>query len=89
MGKLKSELIKLEIHFIFCSDLKETWFYSTSNNWTQGPDMIEYRLVHGCSSFRLNGNQILAVSPGVTNEKSVEFLDLAQENPKWMHGTFL
>ena len=50
--------------------------------------MIEYRLVHGCSSFRLNGNQILAVSPGVTNEKSVEFLDLAQENPQWIQGTF-
>ena len=70
------------------SSLKETWFYSViANNWTKGPDMIEFREDHGCSSFWLNGNQFLAVSPGITNEKSVEFLDFKQENPKWMHGT--
>ena len=52
--------------------------------------MIEARDSHGCASFWLKGNQILVVSPGpgVTNEKTVEFLDLAQENPQWISGTF-
>ena len=51
--------------------------------------MNEARHAHGCSSFLLNGNQILAVSPGGSaNQKSMEFLDLAQENSKWIHGIF-
>ena len=50
--------------------------------------MIEARDSHGCSSFWLNGNQILVVSPGDTNKETVEFLELAQENPQWIQGTF-
>ena len=50
--------------------------------------MIEARDYHGCSSFNLNGNQVLAVAADNTNKKTVEFLDLEQENPQWIQGTF-
>ena len=52
--------------------------------------MIEARNSHGCSSFRLNGKQIFAVSPGFKEGQSVvEFLDIQEENPQWIKGTFL
>ena len=51
--------------------------------------MIEARGSHGCSSFWLNGNQILVVSPGYTNGQTVEFLVLSQENPQWISGPSL
>ena len=93
MGKLKNLNFSrpARVFHFFRSFFNETWLYtSASNHWTKWPDMIEARHAHGCSSFLLNGNQILAVSPGGTaNQKSMEFLDLARENPKWIHGTFL
>ena len=51
--------------------------------------MIQARDSHGCSSFWLKGNQILVVSPSSTVGvgKTVEFLDLAQENTQWIQGT--
>ena len=79
----------MTFHYYFSNAYKETWSYSTTtNSWTKGPDMIEGRGYHGCSSFWLNGNQILVVSPGFTGGNTVEFLDLAQENPQWIQGTF-
>ena len=51
--------------------------------------MKETRTAHGCSSFRLNGKQIFAVSPGDDAGQSVEFLDIQEENPQWIKGTFL
>ena len=92
LGKFKKKNARffqdLKCNFIFRSSLKETWFYSVSTNWTKGPDMIEARDSHGCASFWFKGNQILAVSPSPTTGKTVEFLDLAQENPQWISGTF-
>ena len=51
--------------------------------------MIQERHSHGCSSFWLQGNQILVVSPDSSGVKTVEFLDLAQENPQWIQGSIL
>ena len=51
--------------------------------------MIEARDSHGCASFWFKGNQILAVSPSPTTGKTVEFLDLSQENPQWISGPSL
>ena len=51
--------------------------------------MIEARDSHGCASFWFKGNQILAVSPSPTTGKTVEFLELAQENPQWISGTYI
>ena len=64
----------------FCSAHKETWIYSATHNWTHCPDMIQARYYHAYSSFLLNGNQILAVSPGFDGGKTVELLKLQQEN---------
>ena len=51
--------------------------------------MIQARDSHGCSSFWLKENQIIVVSPGLPKEgKTVEFLNLQQENPQWIQGTF-
>ena len=50
--------------------------------------MLEARYRHACSSFWLNGEQIIVVSPGVgSSPKATEFLNLHQDNPQWIHGT--
>ena len=68
---------------------RQTWFYN-ANGWTRGPDMIESRERHGCSSFWLNGVEIIAVSPGYgSSGTSIEFLNLNQENPQWIQGASL
>ena len=49
--------------------------------------MLQERFDHGCSSFWLNENQIVVVSPGYPNEgKSVEFLNLQQKPLQWISG---
>ena len=66
---------------------KQTWAYSILNGWSPGPEMIQERYDHGCSSFWLNENQIAVVSPGTKYRgQSVEFLILQQENPQWISG---
>ena len=68
--------------------MKQTWwFYSTLNEWNAGPEMLQERNDHGCSSFWLNGTQIVVVSPGEPNfGKSIEFLNLQQEPLQWILG---
>ena len=69
---------------------RQTWFYNTFSNWTRGPNMIEGRERHGCSSFWLDGEQIIAVSPGYgSSGTGIEFLNLNQENPQWIKGKYL
>ena len=49
--------------------------------------MNQERFLHGCSSFWLNGNQTVVVSPGYPNKGlSVEFLNLQENNPQWILG---
>ena len=49
--------------------------------------MSQERYQHGCSSFWLNGTQIVVVPPGRPNGgKSVEFLNLQQKPPQWISG---
>jgi len=51
--------------------------------------MISGREYHKCAVFWLNGDQIIAVSPGYPFAgKATEFLNLSQENPQWIQGTF-
>ena len=68
-----------------------SFFQARSSNWTAGPTMIQKRASHACSSFWLNGNQILVVSPGVPGmtRTDVEFLNLHQENPQWIEGMYI
>ena len=52
--------------------------------------MIESRERHGCSSFWLNGVEIIAVSPGYgSSGTGIEFLNLNQENPQWIQGNYI
>ena len=56
--------------------------------------MIWDREGHACSSFWLNGDQIVVVSPGRhrygTPDNATEFLNLNQdqEYPYWIRGAF-
>ena len=53
--------------------------------------MIQERADHACSSFWLNGNQILVVSPGLPKhgKTDVEFLNLQEEDPQWIEGMYI
>ena len=53
--------------------------------------MIQERADHACSSFWLNGNQILVVSPGLPKDgrTDVEFLNLQEEDPQWIEGMYI
>ena len=51
--------------------------------------MIEPRYRHACTSFWLNGEHVIMVTPGYpSSSNATEFLNLNQENPQWIPGTF-
>ena len=67
--------------------VKDTWYFSINNEtWARGPDMDEARWWHACSSFVFNTTVYAIVAGGFEGSKTVEFLDLSLEIPKWIPG---
>ena len=61
-----------------------------SHTFSPGPAMIQYRSLHGCTTFEHNGRTIVMVAGGWNpNLDTTEFLDLSQDDPSWASGPIL
>ena len=61
-----------------------------TKTFSPGPALIQSRSLHGCAAFEHNGRTIVMVAGGWNpNLNTTEFLDLSQDDPKWVLGPLL
>ena len=82
-------LLLIKIRAITNRASAETYYYKNGGTqWEKGPKMQMGRYNHACGSFSVNDNQVLVVAgtAGSNNKRSVEFLDMKENNQKWIDG---
>lgn len=64
---------------------KKVWFYDDQNGFTPGPDMLEKREGHACSTFKsaLHQQREVALVAGGDYRDDVEVLDYQTEGSTW------
>ena len=70
---------------------RTTYFMDLSSyTVSPGPPMKQFRSLHGCTVLEHNGRTIVMVAGGWNpNLNTTEFLDLSQDDPKWVLGPLL
>ena len=64
---------------------KKVWFYDDQNGFTPGPDMLDGRYDHACSTFKSARHQQreVALVAGGRKRDDVEVLDYQTEGSSW------
>ena len=67
------------------SQNNKVWFYDDQNGFTPGPDMLDERSDHACSTFKSARHQQreVALVAGGGGRDDVEVLDYQMEGSSW------